>query len=500
MGASPSVERAANDVTGAEQAIAKLEKGIKTRADDFKKDFFARIADALKSSKISDALEIQFGVETKVEYSNEFSIKAMTDVVAKAINAYADFKGTGPSEGKSVKAAATNKEALDCYVSFVNTIGEAAKSSSKSSTSFSFQMTRLGPGMIVFISALSSTITDNQFFGSEAVSATTFLYKIVRSTNDVGATTNFDWVVLQAGYFKEQAALDEVGIVKFKNLQLGLMDSLGDGSLTIDQWTAQDSKYEKIVAVLQKRLDNEHFRTPEQPQGRLLNAPVHPSATETPHNFAFINIPIKQMRWQKDHQILKKLNDLHGQKPLMKIRDVVAEKKELRSRMSDVREKREHLDKAKEVILKRLHDNEVGNINDEDIHDEVLFATYRAPRSLKALKMTDGECGGVEVGGRKIYWNQHISFDDSYPPRFDRHVTTQIRLDHPNNPIIGNIRTYLESDGSRSRLLSPANLQSIIPQNLFTWALDAHNTYTKKYLENVSDCKSDAEDLDDGDY
>ena len=101
----------------------------------------------------------------------------------------------------------------------------------------------------------------------------------------------------------------------------------------------------------------------------------------------------------------------------------------------------------------------------------------------KQIFMTDGEAAGVIVNGRRIYWNQHISSSTSVSPEFRRHSTTQIRLDRSDNNIIGNIRTYLNLDGTMETEIKPGNLNGgVVPSNLFEWAMDTHNTFTDNNL------------------
>ena len=101
------------------------------------------------------------------------------------------------------------------------------------------------------------------------------------------------------------------------------------------------------------------------------------------------------------------------------------------------------------------------------------------------IYMTDGHAAGI-IGrdGRKIYWNHHISTSTANPPAFRRHSTTQIRLDYDDAPIIGNIRTYLNNDGSiDDPVNSHRNLDGgIVPSNLYEWAMDAHVTFTTMHI------------------
>ena len=64
----------------------------------------------------------------------------------------------------TVLNAATSPAAIAAYTDVVNTVAEAAKSSSTSSASMSFSMNRLSPGMYAFLYASSVNIKDEDTY------------------------------------------------------------------------------------------------------------------------------------------------------------------------------------------------------------------------------------------------------------------------------------------------------------------------------------------------
>lgn len=499
---SPNVQRVADKTNHALEAINTLEDGLMGQVEAFQKDFSRRMNEALERSKINDALLMTSGVEIKVDFASEFNIDAITKVVADAIKSYgAATAKTGSKETESLTAAATSKDALDSYVTLVNSIGEAAKSSSSSSGSFSFSMNRLGPGMFLFISAKSSNLKEVETFGQQVVTATSFIFNLMRSENDIMATTHFDKVLIQAAAFKAAAELDVESIKKFKVLQMGLIDRIGK-DLDIDAYSALDAKYELVVETKQKTLDNEHFKTQHEPQGRLLGSEMHPSASHAPHNFAFINMSIKQMRWKYDHENLQYINLLHGViydnldhdencggvtgkqvirpglTPGSQVMKQTTTVTKLSTSEASMKEQLLALEKAAEAVKRRLDKNAVGNIN--EAHTDTLLTERSMPLAVR--RMTDGHAAGTIVNGEHIYWNQHITFDTANPPSFDRHSTTQIRLRVPDSNIIGSIRTFQPQNGNAYTKMSPGNLRQLIPDYLYTWAEDAHDTFTTEHL------------------
>jgi hypothetical protein len=503
---SPSVQSAADRTSNALKAVEQLELAVKKRVDTYKTDFDNRTKYALKKAKISDATLMTMGIETKVEYANEFSIDAITTVINNAIKAYgAATSDTGGTESASITAAATSDSALESYVDLITSIGEAAKSSAQTASSFSFQMTRMGPGMFLFISATSVNLYDKDTFGTETVSATTFTYKIMRSVDDIKATTAFDNILIQAGMFKSAAEIDAESIEKWKKVQLGLIDQITgeSGGITIEQYMEKDASIEKQVQDAMERLDNEHFATPLQPQGRLLQAgnQVHPSTTNAPHNFAPINLHHKEMTWRYDHEILQRLNHSHGQYHEAYQQEILSSSiKEQETKRAQqqfvtgsksapplenkkpilIKKKLQGIAKATKVIRKRLNNNKAGGGN---INDEVNPQQWESPAtSYMKRDISYGSFEGTE--GQEIYWKQYISY--SFHVFFRKTITTEIRLGDPRNLIIGNIRTYFTLTGELMRntnRISPGNLDILIPDELLMEeAVKVHRDYTNEHF------------------
>ena len=104
-------------------------------------------------------------------------------------------------------------------------------------------MSRLAPGIYAFLQAKSTSILDEDTFGSEAVSCTSIFYRIMQSIDDIKNQAKFGLAVL-----------DAKNLVDMKILQIGLTKRLGDGDIDIDTWVTLDSKYEGIIQGLKDRL------------------------------------------------------------------------------------------------------------------------------------------------------------------------------------------------------------------------------------------------------
>lgn len=234
---SGSVEKVAKNHSNAAAQVKQLEDSLQAKADVYKTAFYDDIAKHLADAKITDAKEIEYAFNMKTEYVSEFSLDKIAAVVVAALNAVVAAKDpTSPTPGM-------DKEAIEAYAAVVNTVAEAAKSNSQSASSMSFSMTRLAPGIYAFLQAKSTNILDEDTFGSEAVSSTAILYRIMQSIDDIKNQAKFGLAVLDA-----QNLLD------MKALQVGLTARLGSGQIDIDTWIKLDGKYEGIIQELKDRL------------------------------------------------------------------------------------------------------------------------------------------------------------------------------------------------------------------------------------------------------
>ena len=234
---SGSVERAADKSTKAAEQVKKLEDALKARSEAVKKEFYDEIDTHLADAKITDARQLEYASDIKTEYTSEFSLDKIAGVVVSALKAAIAASAPG------VEKPAMSEEAINAYVDVVNTVAEAAKSNSESSSSLSFSMTRLAPGMFGFLKATSTNIRDEDTFGSEEVTSTAIYYRLMQSIDDIKNQAEFGETVIDAANLK-----------KMKELQAGLTDLLAEGKLTVDEWIAKDGAYEGMIQTIRDRL------------------------------------------------------------------------------------------------------------------------------------------------------------------------------------------------------------------------------------------------------
>ncbi len=241
---TPSVQRAANKTTAAANAVTQLEAALRTKDAANKAEFFQNIDSHLADAKVTDAREVSYSSDVKTEYSSEFSLDKIAAVVTSALTALA--KTQDPTNPKP----AMSPEAIAAYTDVVNTVAEAAKSSSQSASSLSFSMNRIAPGSFAFLYATSVNITDKETFGSEAVTSTSIYYRFMQSIQDLKNEAKFG-----------EAVIDARNLINMKTLQAALTDRLATGNITIDQWTDLDAKYSGAIATISQRLQAASFDT-----------------------------------------------------------------------------------------------------------------------------------------------------------------------------------------------------------------------------------------------
>lgn len=243
-----SVERIADKTAKAKEQIDKLQAMIENQEDINKKKFFAQIEAHLINAGISDAREISYNYDIKTEYISEFSLDKVAAVVTSSLKAI--IESTNPA----IVNPATSHEAIEAYIDVVNTVAEAAKSSSTAAASISFSMNRLSPGMFAFLFASSTNIQDDETFGKEAVTTTAIYYRFMQSIQDLKLQGAFDAA-------KIEIALNLETYKKFKALQVSIIDDLANGKINIDTYTKLDDFYGSKATDVKAKLDAVKFDT-----------------------------------------------------------------------------------------------------------------------------------------------------------------------------------------------------------------------------------------------
>jgi hypothetical protein len=251
---SGSVQTAADKTVAAGAQIDKLQKMIEAQDGANKAKFLGDISSHLAAAKVADAREISYSSDIKTEYTSEFSLDKIAAVITSALKALAAAKDP------TVVAPALSPEAIAAYTDVVNTVAEAAKSTSTASASLSFSMNRLSPGLFAFLSASSVNISDEDTFGTEAVTTTAIYYRFMQSIDDVKNQAAFG-----------AAILDAKSYLNMKTLQAALVDELANGKITIDVWQTKDNAYLGAVEKLRLRLEAARFNAGNAVAGRMAN-------------------------------------------------------------------------------------------------------------------------------------------------------------------------------------------------------------------------------------
>ena len=214
-----------------------LEASLEAQKKADETAFFNEIDANLAKAKITDAIQMEYASNMKVEYTSEFSLDKIAQVIVAVLQAVVAAKNpASPTPGM-------DKEAIEAYINVVNTVAEAAKSNSQSSSSLSFSMTRLSPGIYAFLMAKSTSLLDEDTFGSEEVTATSIFYRVMQSIDDIKNQAKFGLAII-----------DSKILLDMKALQHGLIARLANGNIDIDTWVTLDSKYEGIIQGLKDRL------------------------------------------------------------------------------------------------------------------------------------------------------------------------------------------------------------------------------------------------------
>ena len=251
---SGSVETVANKTTLARQQIDKLQEMLLSQESEHKERFLSLINDSLKKANISDGRQILFNSDIKTEYSSEFSLDKIANVIIQALNAAAKATDT------SVPNPTMSPEALAAYGDLVNSVAESAKSSSQASATLSYSMTRISSGLFSFLYATSVNIQDEDTFGSEAVCSTALYYSLIQSIDDLKNQSEFSLAII-----------DSQSLIKMKKLQSALIDDLSNEVINIDTWSSKDTAYSIAVQRIQDRLNKHQFNSDKPPLLRSSN-------------------------------------------------------------------------------------------------------------------------------------------------------------------------------------------------------------------------------------
>ena len=231
---SPSVKRIAKKSEVAKKAIEALSKQLKDLNDADETAFKAKVEEMKKALNVDDFSPVIYDTNIKVEFTHEFNLDLLVPVIANAIKT---LSTTLAASGGPIGILAS-PDALGSYTSFVNSIAEAAKSSSSAAGSASFSMNKIAPGAFAIIATRSSTLQDKETFGEESVTATSFQHGIFTSVKDAINVTNYTLIVLYANT-----------IVKLSDAQILYLDKLQKGEMTIAEYLALS---QQIQAEIEK--------------------------------------------------------------------------------------------------------------------------------------------------------------------------------------------------------------------------------------------------------
>jgi hypothetical protein len=238
---SPSVVSVAAKSAKATNSLAEFAKKNREGAEAYEAEFRTTIKEELMRAGITDqTFPLATGIQTQTEYASEFNVDNITGVVSDALMSL-EAVAAGPA-GPTLDTA-TSPEAFDSYVHVVQSISASLKSS-KPSSGFTFQTTKIGPGIFAFISAQSADITDIETFGEEAVSSITFVYTFAQSIQDLENTTGYlaaknaaqKISILKTKTLIQSANIASETILKLKQAQANLVDGLTSGRYTAVQY------------------------------------------------------------------------------------------------------------------------------------------------------------------------------------------------------------------------------------------------------------------------
>jgi len=247
-----SVERVADKSVKAKNQLEKLTDEIKAQKQKHLTEFADKVVEHLRKAKVNDEREIDYNDYIKTEYTSEFSLDKIAKVVNQSLRTISTVKNA------KVPDPAFSEDAIQSYTDMVNTVAEAAKSSSSAASSLTFSMNRLSPGLFAFLSAMSVSLKEEETFGKESVTSTVIFYKVIESIDDLKSETEFS-----------EARIDSQNLLNLKTLQAGLTDDLAAGKITIDDWIKKDEQYTRMIETVRERLKKHGFDPDVQTTGLL---------------------------------------------------------------------------------------------------------------------------------------------------------------------------------------------------------------------------------------
>jgi hypothetical protein len=240
---SPSVRRVTENSEAAKNAIKALTRQLKDLNDAEEADFKTKLEQFQNALNVNDFSPVTYATNIKVEFTHEFSLDLLVPVITDAIKALS----TTLAAGGGPIGILTSPDALGSYTSLVNSIAEAAKSSSSAAGSATFSMNKIAPGAFAFIATRSSTLQDKETFGEESVTATSFQHGIFTSVQDALNSPILPLVVLYAKT-----------IVKLADAKILYLDKLLKNQLTIAEYSvlsqqidAEIEKNKQLIAAIQ---------------------------------------------------------------------------------------------------------------------------------------------------------------------------------------------------------------------------------------------------------
>ncbi len=242
---SPSVKRVAEKSEVAKKAIEALSKQLKDLNDVEETAFRAKVEEMKNALNVDDFSPVIYDTNIKVEFTHEFSLELLVPVITNAIKALS----TTLAAGGGPIGILTSPDAIGSYTSLVNSIAEAAKSSSSSAGSASFSMNKIAPGAFAFIATRSSTLQDKETFGEESVTATSFQHGIFTSIQDAKNLINYTLVVL---YAKTIVKLSDAKVLYLDKL-LKSEITIAEYSLLSNQIQAEIEKNRQLIGAIETK-------------------------------------------------------------------------------------------------------------------------------------------------------------------------------------------------------------------------------------------------------
>ncbi len=185
MSLSPNVKKVAKQNVKAKEAIQTLQDSL-TADDSVNAALFNnKVSGTLAEMKVTDADLADESSYIRVEYTAEFSLDDIANVIKDVLKVVAANSGPG------VPGPATSPEAIEAYMGVVSSVAEAAKTSSASSSDMSYSATKIGPGTYVFLFARSASISDERLFGTESITASALYYRVINSIQAVQKSAEF---------------------------------------------------------------------------------------------------------------------------------------------------------------------------------------------------------------------------------------------------------------------------------------------------------------------